>query len=127
MKYIIDAHAWIEYLRGSSIGQKVNDIIESDNEICTLTITIAEVVSKIKRKKENSELAYHSIVKNSSIIEPTLRMARKAGLLHAEKRKKMPQFGIVDSLIIATATELQATIVTSDMHFKDASHVLLLQ
>lgn len=127
MKYLIDAHSWIEYLNGSSIGQRVNDIIESDNEIYAMTITIAEVVSKLKRKNENSEVAYNSIIKNASIIDPTPRVAREAGLLHAEKRKEMPQFGIVDAMIIITAKELQATIVTSDRHFKDVPHALILK
>ena len=52
MKYIIDSYAWVEYLEGSKLGEKVREIInDKDKEIFSLNLTIAEIVSK-KEKKE---------------------------------------------------------------------------
>ena len=52
MKYIIDSFAWIEYLEGSKLGEKVREaILNKGNEIFSLNLCIAEVVSKAKRKK----------------------------------------------------------------------------
>ena len=52
MKYIIDSYAWVEYLEGSKLGEKVREIInDKDKEIFSLNLTIAEIVSKVKRKK----------------------------------------------------------------------------
>ena len=126
MKYLIDAYAWIEYLEGSSKGQKVSEILEAENEIFILPITIAEVISKVKRKEGNFELAYNVMTSKSKIIEMTPRIARNAGILHAETRKESPRFGIVDSTLIETAKIRNAKIVTGDPHFKDFKEVIIL-
>jgi predicted nucleic acid-binding protein len=125
MKYLIDAYSWIEYLEGSIKGEKVNKIINSE-EIFVLPITIAEVVSKIKRKMGNEKIAYESIVKKAKLINMTPRIAKEAGLLHAEMRSKIPQFGIVDSIIITTAREINAKILTGDHHFKHFPETVFL-
>ncbi len=118
MKYLIDAFSWIEYLEGSSKGERVSNILKSDNEIFVLPLTIGEVVSKTKRKDKNHELAYESITKRAKIISTTPRMAKEAGLLHAEMRKKFSQFGIVDALLVITARNIKARILTGDNHLK---------
>ena len=126
MKYLIDAYAWIEYLEGSSKGQKVSEILEAENEIFILPITIAEVVSKVKRKEGNFELAYNVMTSKSKIIEMTPKIAKNAGILHAERRKESPRFGIVDSTLIETAKIINSKIVTGDPHFKDFKEVIML-
>lgn len=126
MKYIIDAHSWIEYLEGSSKGEKVNKILQSENEIFVLPITIAEVVSKTKRKNSNSELAYKIIISNSKIMESTPKIAKQAGLLHAQMRKKYPQFGIVDAILIETAKATNSKVLTGDNHFKDLKEAIMI-
>lgn len=126
MKYIIDAYSWIEYLNGSEKGEKVNNILNSDNEIFVLSITIAEVISKVKRNGKDEKIAYESIIKRAKIIETIPRIAKEAGLLHAEMRKKFSQFGIVDALLIKTAKNIQAKILTGDNHFKDFPEAIML-
>ena len=63
MKYLIDTSAWIEYLNGSRIGEEVSKILKAGNEIYVITLIISEVVSKVRRKGENIELAYDCIIK----------------------------------------------------------------
>ena len=44
MKLVVDASAWVEYLHGSTEGQKVKELVESDkNEVFSTTITLLEV------------------------------------------------------------------------------------
>jgi len=126
MKYLIDAFSWIEYLEGSDKGKKVYEILNSDAENYSLLITIAEVVSKVKRKNGNSKLAYDSINSNSKIVAINAKIAEEAGLLHAEIRKKMPQFSIVDALLITTARHIKAKVLTGDNHFKEFKEAILL-
>jgi len=126
MKYLIDAYAWIEYLEGSKKGEIVNNYLESEDEIIILPITIAEVVSKVKRKNGNFELAYNIMISKSKVIETTPKISKNAGILHAEMRKKYPQFGIVDASIIETAKLINAKIVTGDPHFKDFKESIIL-
>ena len=52
MRYVIDAHAWIEYFLGSARGKEVAKILESnENETFTSIITVAEVVSITKKQE----------------------------------------------------------------------------
>lgn len=127
MKYLIDSYAWIEYLGGSELGEKVHKVlIDEDNEIFSINLTIAEVVSRVRRKKGDEEIAYRAITSNSKIAEITPNIAKKAGLFHAEIREKIKNFGLVDALILILARELGARILTGDPHFKDFKEAIFI-
>ncbi len=126
MRYYIDAYAWIEYLEGGKEGEKVNSFLTADNEIFIISTTLAEVVSKVKRKKGNVQIAYDAMIKNAKIIEMTPRMAKEAGILHAETRKKIPTFGLADACIVIASRKINAQIITGDPHFKQFSNTLIL-
>ena len=126
MKYVIDSSCWIEYLEGSESGEKVNEILNRD-EIFALPINIAEVVSKVKRKKGDFELAYKSIISNASIIDITPKIAKNAGILHAEIKSKMPNFGLADALIITAAKSISARVLTSDEHFRGFKEAVMIK
>ena len=127
MKYIIDAYAWIEYLIGGKLGEKVREIILSNEEIISLNITIAEVISKINRKKGNIDIAYNAINTNSKIIDITPEIAKEAGILHAETRKQIENFGLVDALLVITAREMRAKILTGDHHLKNFKEAIFIE
>ncbi len=127
MKYIIDTSAWIEYLDGSKIGEKVNEILKKENEIFAIPLIISEVISKAMRKGNNADLAYDCIIKNSKIFEITPKISKRIGMLHAEMRKKMPGFSLADASIICSAEVMHAIIVTKDDHFKGFREVILLK
>lgn len=127
MKYIIDSYAWIEYLNGTSLGEKVRKVLTEDNEIFSLNLTVAEVVSRTKRANSDIETAYQAINFNSKVAEITPELAKKAGLFHAEIRKQIKDFGLVDSLILILARELNAKIITGDPHFKNFKEAVFLK
>ena len=107
MKYVMDAYAWIEYFIESNKGKKVKEIVESqDNEIFTSIITIAEVTSIGAREKRDVELGNKIILGLSSIHFINLELARDAGILHAEVRKKIKDFGLADTFVLLTARKL---------------------
>jgi|SRR3989338_1633416 len=126
MKLIIDAHSWIEYLNGSEQGAKLNELLNDDNEIWALLITIAEVIAKVKKKGGDTEIAYSSIIKNSKIFEPTPKIAKEAGLLYVKVRENNESFGIVDSILITCAKLIGAKLVTGDRHFKQFKETIIL-
>ncbi len=127
MKYIIDSYAWIEYLEGGKLGEKVREIIIGDDEIISLSVVVAEVVSKVKRKNGNVDIAYNAINSNSNIVELTSEAAKKAGLLHAETRKNIENFGLVDAMLLVLARDIKAKILTGDNHLKDFKEVIFLK
>jgi predicted nucleic acid-binding protein len=128
MRYIIDAWAWIEYLIGSDYGSKISLIIENEkNEIFTCSLTIAEVISMIKREKKDYELAYKSILSLSQICNITPELSKEAGLIHPDIKKKMRDFGLADVFILVTAKMLNSQIVTGDEHFKNFKNVVFIK
>ena len=127
MKYVIDAHAWIEYFIGSDRGNEVKKILESnENEIFTSVITIAEVVSITKRENRDAEQKYMDMINLSKIHFINPEFAKEAGILHAEIRKKIKDFGMADAFVLLTARKLGAKIVTGDPHFKGFKEAILI-
>lgn len=127
MKYVIDSHAWIEYFVGSWRGNEVKKILESNkNDIFTSIITIAEVVSVTKRENRDAEEKYNDIINLSKIYFISLEFAKEAGILHAELRKKIKDFGLADAFILLTARKLNAKILTGDPHFKGFKEAMLI-
>lgn len=127
MRYVIDAHAWIEYFIGSDKGEEVKKILESDdNEIFTSITTIAEVVSATKRENRDAEDKYADIINLSKIFFISPEFAKEAGILHAETRKKVKDFGLADAFVLLTARKLGAKIVTGDPHFKSFKEAILI-
>lgn len=126
MKYIIDSSAWIEYFQGSEKGEKVNGILMSDNEILTLALNIAEVISYIERNKGNFEAAYNSMIKNSALFNITPKIAKEAGLLHAQMKRAIKRFGLADAILITSSKALSANLITGDSHFKSFKEAILI-
>jgi len=127
MKIVFDTYAWVEYLKGSEIGEKATQILESqENEIFTSIITVVELASILKRGDKDTELGYKIVKDLSKIHFIDLELAKEAGILHAETRKKIKDFGIVDCLILLTARKLNAKILTGDPHFKGFKEAILI-
>ena len=128
MKFVLDTFAWLEYFNGSESGKKVSKIIESEeNDIFSSIITIAEVSSILKRKEGNIELGHQTIINLSKIYFINLEFAKEAGILHAETRKKIKDFGFADAIVLLTARKLGAKILTGDPHFKGFKEAVLIK
>ena len=126
MRFLIDAYSWIEFLGGTSEGIKVKEFFE-DNEIYTSTITIAEVLSKVKRSNKDTEVAYNAIRTSSKIIPLNEEISREVGLLHADIYKKIKDMGIADCILVTTAKKIKAKIITGDRHFKNFKEAFLIR
>src|SRR3989344_3150786 len=123
-KYVIDAYAWIEYLEGSKQGKVVQEILFGQHEIITSAVTIAEVVSRIKRKGMDGEAAYRALQGLSIIVPLDAEMCKEVGLLHAETRYRISGFGLADAFVLSLARKIGGKIVTGDPHFKSEKGVL---
>lgn len=125
-KLVIDSYAWVEYLNGTKLGEKVAVMLEEKQEIFTSALTIAEITSKIARKGMNVKLAYDIITSNSIIVNADQTLSLQAGLIHCEMRKTLKDFGLTDAYILATARKLNAQVLTGDLHFKNVKEAILL-
>lgn len=127
MKFVFDTYAWIEYLKGSTAGLEAKNIVETqENEIFTSIITISEVASKLKREDKDVENGVNVIESLSKLCFISLDLAKEAGILHAETRRNIKDFGMIDSIILSTARKLGAKILTGDPHFKGFKEAVLI-
>ncbi len=126
-KYVIDAYAWIEYLEGSEQGRKVQELLFGENEILTPSVTVAEVVSRVKRKGADGEAAFRALQGLCRIIPADVEICKEVGLLHADTRKRIPGFGLADAFVLFLARKTGGRIVTGDPHFQSERGVLFLK
>ena len=125
---MVDAWAWVEYLVGSELGTKLNKILdESNNEVYTCAITLAEVISKVARENRDVEAAYNILSSNSQIVKIDKELSLEAGLLHCEVRKALKDFGLADAYVLATARKLNAKVLTGDLHFKNIKDAVMIK
>lgn len=123
-KVVVDSYAWIEYFRGSKKGEKVQQIIENPEvDVITPSIVIAEVVSSIEREKKDSETPYQHMILTSRVDPLSAERAKKVGRKHALLRQKIRDFGMADTVVLITAEENNAKIITGDPHFKGMREV----
>lgn len=128
MRYVIDAYSWIDYFSGNNSGQKVKSIIEnSKNEIITNILNLAEIASFCRRNNFDSEEVFKIIFSNSKIYNFDSEFSKEAGLLHAEIRKKIKDFGLVDAFVLLTARKIKATVITGDEHFRNFKEALIIK
>jgi len=124
--YVIDAYAWIEYLIGTDTGAKIKAILEDEKSgIYTSAVTLAEIISKVAREKQNVETVYNILVTNSDIIDVDEELSKETGIVHAEMRKTKKDFGLADAYVLATARKLKTKILSGDPHFKSIKEAML--
>ncbi|MBX5321943.1 MAG: PIN domain-containing protein [Candidatus Bathyarchaeota archaeon] len=125
--YVIDAYAWVEYLIGSETGAKVKAILEEGNTgIYTSAVTLAEIISKVARERKDIETTYKILTTNSDIIDADEELSKQAGIIHAQMRKTIKDFGLADAYVLATAKKLKTKILSGDPHFQNIKQAILI-
>jgi predicted nucleic acid-binding protein len=127
-RFIIDSWAWLEYLEGSAAGRKVRDrIVDNRNEIFTHVVSIAEVISRVRRGDKDADAAWKAIVTNSKVVGISETDAKEVGLLHAKIKSESPNFGLADAFVLAAARKLGGKVLTGDPDFAGIGDALLLE
>jgi len=122
MRYVIDSYAWLEYFMGTAAGEKIRRVIDSiEDEKLTPTICVAEIYAKTLRVEgtEKAELQRAFIKSRSAMVSLTEEIAVEAAKLDVEMKKKVPGWGLADSIVLGTARRKKARVVTGDRHFLD--------
>jgi predicted nucleic acid-binding protein len=126
--FVIDSWAWIEYLDGSEVGSKMRDVIMDErNNIYTHIVSIAEIISKEKRRRKDPEVAWKAVTGLSKILQINEIDSKAVGMLHAEIKNRNKNFGLADSFVLYSARKLNGRILTSDPDFKGISEAMLLR
>jgi len=125
-RYIVDSWAWIEYLEGSSAGEKVRErLLDERNEIFTHVVSLAEIVSRVRVREKDVDAAWSAITTNSKVFALD-EDSKDAGLLHAKMRSKGSSFGLADAFVLSAARKLGAKVLTGDPDFANIEDAVLL-
>ena len=93
----------------------------------TASITIAELSEKYKRENKDFGDDLNFIAGRTKIFGLDTGIALMAGKINFENKKKIKNWGMSDSIILATANLLNAKVVTGDEHFRDLGGVVMLK
>ena len=85
------------------------------------------MISKAAREKMDINIALDAVT-SLSVIEDVNNpyFSREVGVLHAEMRKKIRDFGLADAFVLATARKLNAKVLTGDSHFKNVKEAVMI-
>jgi predicted nucleic acid-binding protein len=123
--YVIDSYAWIEYFVGSAKGKSATKYIQESDSV-TPTVVIAELSRKLLREidagRETIEgrLARLQFVTSSTtVLDLDKELATEAGEIDVERKRKVRDWGLADSIVLAAARHSNGRVVTGDKHFRD--------
>jgi len=116
--YVMDTYAWVEYFRKSPLADKVENILET-SDCFTPTIVVAELKTKFLRDNLDFSEALSFIEVRTPITSLNKSLAVSAGKINFERKSANQHWGLADSIVLATARELRAKVVTGDEDFRD--------
>ena len=127
MIYIVDTYAWIEYLIGSSKGAFFKKLLDNiNNKFITMDCCIAEIYGYCLKNNLDFDKIYRVIKSNSIILPIMIDTWINAAKARFELRKKISNFGLIDSILVAEQKDLKCKIVSGDYHFKNLPNVAYL-
>ena len=124
---IIDTYAWIEYFLGSKKGEVLRKLLKSkENKFITMECCLSEVRGySLKNNVTFAKL--YSVIKANSFIFPVLRETWiEAAKVRFEERKRIKDFGLIDSLLVAKQKEMKCKIISGDKHFENMENVIYI-
>ena len=125
-EYVIDSYAWIEYFKGTKSGGRARPYIEGDRA-ATSTVTLAELREKYLREEWLSFDTDLKFISARTFIAPVDRaIGLLAGELNHVRKESVRDWGMADSVVLATARNASAKVVTGDRHFEGLHDVILV-
>ncbi len=115
---VIDSFAWFEYFFGTPKGKRIEALLERSEELGTPATVLTEIMRKLRREKKKYEHHISFIVTKSKILPVSKEVAIRAGLID--------KLHFSDALILATAQQEGATLITGDLDFKGQKDVEML-
>ena len=125
-RLVLDSWAWIEYMDGSAAGRKVEQALGGASEAWTSVVTIAEVVSKYRRREMDEAPVLDAIANLTRVGVVGPEAAKEAGKIPAEVSRGSPGFGLGDSFVLQLARKVKAKVLTGDPDFSGMKEAIML-
>ncbi|MFQ5406085.1 MAG: PIN domain-containing protein [Candidatus Micrarchaeia archaeon] len=116
---LFDTYAWIDFFKASRRGGRVKRYLKQKN-ILTSVVSVAEFTEwsfKQGISKEKTEKMLVFIEKNSAVLPVNFEVASLAGKISFLTKKQVKNWGMMDSMIYATALLNKTVLLTGDKHF----------
>jgi predicted nucleic acid-binding protein len=125
-EFVIDSYAWLEYFRGSASGRVAKGYIEG-GAAATSAVTLAELREKyLKEKWESFEVDSDFLTTRTYLVPVEKTLALLAGEINHSRKKVVKDWGMADSLILATARNASAKVITGDRHFEGLAETIMI-
>ena len=122
---LIDSYAWIEFFLGTEKGEKVKEILEKGVNYTSI-VSIAEITEWSLKNKLETKHFINIIKKISEVINLNEEVVGLAGKINFDHKKTIKGWGMLDSLIYATALLYNLKILTGDKHFENLNNVEMI-
>ena len=116
---LVDSSGWLEYFADGKNAEFFAPPIQGIKNLAVSTINIYEVFKEIlEQKDENRALEAIAAMQQARVIDFDSTLALSSAGLSYELKLPM-----ADSIILATARSLKATLWTQDLHFANLPDV----
>ena len=116
---VVDSCGWLEYFADGANADKFAAAIEDTLHLIVPAISIFEVFKRVLQQRgEDAALQAAAIMSQGQVIDLDMSLAITAAKLSAEH--KMP---MADSIILATARQYNASVLTQDNDFEGIAGV----
>jgi toxin FitB len=111
---VVDSSAWLEYFADGPNAEEFASVIEDASTLAVPTITVFEVFKRLRTQRD-SETALRAVsqMRRGELLELDADLAIAAADLSIESR--LP---LADSVILASARSVGATLWTQDSDFE---------
>lgn len=117
---VVDSYAWVEYAAGTPEGNRAQKYIEGNYPLFTPVIVVAELSDRATRTNRRDAWRsglYPFIRRHTEIVQLTGELADNAGPLKWEMRDGSHDVGLADAIVLATARDNDARVLTGDADF----------
>ncbi|MBI2176084.1 PIN domain-containing protein [Candidatus Woesearchaeota archaeon] len=117
---IFDTSAWVEIFEGTEKSRYAADVLRK-NDCFTSIVTVAETAEWCAKKGLRHKTSeYIELIKTGSrLLGLDESISRMAGELNRERKKAGIKWGMIDSIIVATAQVYGLKVLTKDNAFRD--------
>lgn len=120
-KVLFDTWAWWEVLQGSRPGARLQRrYLESVGvQVLTSVISLGELSAKLSFQglDDSIPVTMSSVRQASTVVDLTGDLAAEAGILRTRLRKRVRSAGLADAIVLATARQQGARVISIDAAF----------
>ncbi|RBP18285.1 putative nucleic acid-binding protein [Roseiarcus fermentans] len=116
---VVDTSAWIEWMRGSALGESLAPQLPRNEEWVVPTVVQYELARWLMREASDAQASRVLAFTTELVVAPlTTDIATKAADYAA-----LYKLAMADAVIYATASDARADLLTCDAHFAELPNV----